>query len=139
MKIVSSPGDRADDLGPARLVERRGDALGRARGRAQHGQARPGRAEILDERAHVLEMARRERVFDDGQQVAVGALDDADFAQVAADARLGRLEPLAVQQVDELGLARHRIAAQDANDRLPSLRLVMEVGGHGLHFLRGGE
>ena len=98
MKIVSSPGDRADDLGPASLVERRGDTLRRAGGRAQHGQARPGRAEMLDERAHVLEMARRERVLDDGQQVAIRALDDADFAQVAADARLRRLEPLAMQQ-----------------------------------------
>ena len=77
-------------------------------------------------------MARRERVLDGGQQVAIGALDDAELAQVAADARLRRLEAFAVQQVDQLGLTRHGRAAQDANDRIPPLRLVVEVGGHGL-------
>ena len=82
-----------------------------------------------------LEVAWGERVLDGRQQVAVAALDHAKLAQVAADAGLGRVVALAVEQGDQLGLTRDRVLPQDADDRIATLSLGVEVGGHG-HCVR---
>src|SRR5262245_13737884 len=97
-------GQRADDLDPAGLVDRERNALRGARCRAHDRERRPGAAAALHERAHTFEMTGREGILDVRKQVAVGGLGDAEIAQVAADARLRRLEPLATQQPDELRL-----------------------------------
>ena len=70
-------------------------------------------------------------VLDDRQQVTIAALGHAEFAQVATDAGLGRVVALAMEQGDQLGLPRDSVLLQDADDRIASLGLGVEVGGHG--------
>ena len=126
MKIVSSPamvpmtsGQRALSSALATLWA------------VQHGQRGSRGAVTLDERADGLEVARREHVLDNRQQVTVAALDHAELAQVAADAGLGRVVALAVEQGDQLGLTRDSVLPQDADDRIATLDLGVEIGGHG--------
>jgi hypothetical protein len=76
-------------------------------------------------------VARRQRVLDGRQQVAVPALHDAEFAQVAAHARLRGVDTLAVQKIDQLRLPRDRSLPQDAHDGVPAEDLGVEVGGQG--------
>src|SRR5262245_39578394 len=64
-------GQRADDLGPAGLVDRERNALRGARCRAHDRQRRSGAAAALHERAHAFEMTRREGILYIREQVAV--------------------------------------------------------------------
>ena len=77
-------------------------------------------------------MVRSDRLFARRQQVAIGALHHAQFAQVAADAGLGRVVAFAVQQVDQFSLTRDSVLSQDADDRIATLGLGIQVGGQGL-------
>src|SRR5262245_13579260 len=123
-------GERADDFGPAGLVDGERDALRGAGRRAHDRQRGSGATAALDEGAHALEVARRQGILDFRQKVAVSSLRDAEVAKIAAHARLRRLEALPAQQPDELRLPAHGRLAQDADERSPPQRLVVEIGGH---------
>jgi hypothetical protein len=78
---------------------------------------RLGPAGVADERGDRREIVERGCRFV-GQHVSVTALRDAEFAQVAADARLRRVMAGLAEQADEILLAADRRPADDPAQRL---------------------
>src|SRR5688500_10396050 len=110
-------GDRADDLRPARLVDRDRDALRGTGGGLDDRQRRAGRTHFRYEVGDRSERRAGSAVVAAGKDVVVASLGDAQLAQVAADARLRGIEPLLAQELCQLVLVVHGRLADDPDDR----------------------
>src|SRR4051794_30017919 len=139
-------GDRADDVRQAGAVERRGEVLGGAGGRAQDDEvaARLGGGEQLPHQpgeavwGRVIDTARgdaRAVLGDDvHRQAAVGwsELDGAELVQVAREGGLGDVNAGVVQAGGQLGLRPDGRPGEDRDDpRVPRrLGRRLQLGAH---------
>src|SRR5262245_28490231 len=130
-------GHRAHDLGPGRAVDLDRDRLGRARGGREDREVRAGGAG-----AQQVPAARAEAQAPDAPRADSGArrdvasaqLADAEEAQVAADARLGRFDAAFGEERHQLLLPPHLSRAQDLEQRLAAVGMqVVEMVGEGAH------
>ena len=128
-------GDGAEHAGQPGPVERRADDVGRARRGAQDDEVAGVRDLDHPVAEHPAEVVLgRPLVVGqlgdgvDGLAAADPHLDGAEVLEVARDRRLRGGDALAGEQLDQLGLAGHRVLLEQLADAVLALRLARALG-----------
>lgn len=111
-------GQRAHDFRPPASVQKYSDPLSCPDGRFDDRQVRPGGLDIPDKTGQLLAVHPRSRIVVRLRAIALTKLADPQMLEIAADAGLGRVYALVLQQAHQFGLALDRLALQDRQDGL---------------------
>jgi hypothetical protein len=111
-------GQRAHDFRPPASVQKYSDPLSCADGRFDDRQVRPGGLDIPDKTGNLIAVHPRSRIVVRLRAIALTKLADPQMLEIAADAGLGRVYALVLQQAHQFGLPLDGLALQDRQDGL---------------------